>query len=99
MVDDEDTIEEEEKLEGEANHKEELEDLQAEGEVPIEELLKKYAGAYDEDFEMPQSSEESEMDSDDESDDGMLLVIMFICTGLPFSREKGEKAETFSCGL
>ncbi|KAJ8043053.1 Helicase domino [Holothuria leucospilota] len=69
IVDDEDTIEEEEKLEGEANHKEELEDLQAEGEVPIDELLKRYAGAYDEDFEMPQSSEESDMDSDDESDD------------------------------
>ncbi|PIK53751.1 putative helicase domino isoform X4 [Apostichopus japonicus] len=69
VVDEEDTIEEEENLAGEADHKEELSDLKAESELPMEELLKQYAGAYDEEFEMPQSPEEWDMDSDDSEDD------------------------------
>ncbi|RZB39782.1 helicase domino, partial [Asbolus verrucosus] len=42
--DDEDTIKEQEQLEGEQNHEQELEDLRAENDMSIEELRKKYSG-------------------------------------------------------
>ncbi|XP_041347993.1 helicase SRCAP-like isoform X2 [Gigantopelta aegis] len=64
----EETIEEEEKLES-TSYKEELKDLEDEGEMSIEELRKKYAGAYDSDFEMPEDSEEEESSSENDSDD------------------------------
>ncbi|ESO91647.1 hypothetical protein LOTGIDRAFT_122039, partial [Lottia gigantea] len=63
----EDTIEEQEKHE--KNTMEELNELQAEGEMSIEDLVKKYAGAYDSDFEMPQSEEESDESTDEESEE------------------------------
>ncbi|KAK7474437.1 hypothetical protein BaRGS_00034320 [Batillaria attramentaria] len=68
-VDEEDTIAEQEKHE-KRNYKDELQDLQAEGEMSIEDLAAKYAGAYDSDFEMPKdSSSEEEEESDSDSDD------------------------------
>ena len=70
-VDQEDTIAEQEKHE-KKNYKDELQDLQDEGEMSIEELAAKYAGAYDSDFEMPkdsEGSEEEDSDDDDEEDE------------------------------
>ncbi|XP_013379688.1 helicase SRCAP [Lingula anatina] len=66
-VDDEDTIEEQEKAE-KKDYKGELQDLKDEGEMSIEELAKKYAGAYDSDFEMPESSDEGETSTEEESE-------------------------------
>ncbi|XP_035827815.1 helicase domino isoform X2 [Aplysia californica] len=63
----EETIEEQEKHE-KKDYSEELGDLKAEGEMSVEELMKKYAGAYDSDFEMPEESS-GEEDSDDEDDE------------------------------
>ena len=63
----EDTIAEQEKKEGKKNVQAELHDLEAENEMSVEELMKKYAGAYDEDFEeeLRQLEEEEEgTDSD-----------------------------------
>ena len=66
--DDEETLDEQETAEGEMDHKAELDDLAAEGELSIEDLLKRYAGAYDQDVDLSDSSEE-----DEESEDGRLI--------------------------
>nr|XP_056718982.1 helicase SRCAP [Euleptes europaea] len=58
--DEEETIDAEEKLEGDVDHSKELDDLAKEGELPMEELLQKYAGAYASDFEMEESDASSE---------------------------------------
>ncbi|KAG8140638.1 hypothetical protein E2320_003346 [Naja naja] len=58
--DEEETIDAEEKLEGNVDHSEELDDLAKEGELPMEELLQKYAGAYASDFEGEASDTSSE---------------------------------------
>uniref|UniRef100_A0A2C9JZS6 Helicase domino n=1 Tax=Biomphalaria glabrata TaxID=6526 RepID=A0A2C9JZS6_BIOGL len=59
----EETIEEQEAQE-KKNYSEELDDLKTEGEMSVEDLMIKYAGAYDDDFKMPDES--SGEDSDDE---------------------------------
>ncbi|XP_061446917.1 helicase SRCAP isoform X2 [Rhineura floridana] len=59
--DEEETIAAEEKLEGDVDHSQELDDLTKEGELPMEELLQKYAGAYASDFEMEESDTSSEV--------------------------------------
>ncbi|KAF7238749.1 Helicase domino, partial [Varanus komodoensis] len=58
--DEEETIDAEEKLEGDVDHSKELDDLAKEGELPMEELLQKYAGAYASDFEIEESDISSE---------------------------------------
>ncbi|XP_069134718.1 helicase domino-like isoform X2 [Argopecten irradians] len=68
-VDVEETIEEQEKLDKKVDYSKELEDLQNEGDMDMEELYKKYAGAYDSDFEMPESESGTDDDSDDDEDD------------------------------
>ena len=67
--DDEETLEEQEEAEKEVDHNAELNDLAAEGDLPIEELLKRYQGAYDGSFE-PESSSEEESEEDEESSQG-----------------------------
>ncbi|XP_039253757.2 helicase domino-like [Styela clava] len=70
--DDEATVEEEEKS-GEVDHKKEIEDLQAEGEMPIEELMKLYGAAFDQDpdgeEEKQQSEDEEEVDESEDDKD------------------------------
>nr|CAB3266557.1 helicase SRCAP [Phallusia mammillata] len=61
--DDETTVQEQEDQEKNEDHKKEIEDLQAEGDMPIEELLKMYAGAYDQD-ESPTTPETNEADNE-----------------------------------
>ncbi|XP_036428721.1 helicase SRCAP isoform X2 [Colossoma macropomum] len=69
----EDTIEAQERIEGDGDHAEELDDLAKEGEMSIEELLEKYRGAYASDFEepsaSPDSSEESEGTEEEEEEE------------------------------
>ncbi|XP_021179481.2 helicase SRCAP [Fundulus heteroclitus] len=69
--DEEDTIAAQEKVEGNVNHAEELDDLAKEGDLSLEELLEKYKGAYTSDFEAPspsasKASSDSEVSGDEE---------------------------------
>uniref|UniRef100_A0A3Q2XE63 Snf2-related CREBBP activator protein n=1 Tax=Hippocampus comes TaxID=109280 RepID=A0A3Q2XE63_HIPCM len=78
--DEEDTIAAQEKVEGDVDHAEELDDLAKEGDMSMEELLEKYRGAYASDVEEPsasgskvssewEASGDEEDDSEDESDE------------------------------
>ncbi|KAJ7314111.1 hypothetical protein JRQ81_006047 [Phrynocephalus forsythii] len=71
--DEEETIDAEEKLEGDVDHSKELDDLAKEGELPMDELLQKYAGAYASDFEVEESeiseASTSEYEVESEEDD------------------------------
>ncbi|XP_073346198.1 uncharacterized protein srcap isoform X2 [Pagrus major] len=71
--DEEDTIAAQEKVEGNLNHAEELDDLAREGDMSVEELLEKYKGAYASDFEVPsasgsKASSDSEVSGDEEEE-------------------------------
>ncbi|XP_069373356.1 helicase SRCAP isoform X1 [Paralichthys olivaceus] len=71
--DEEDTIADQEKVEGNVNHAEELDDLAKEGDMTMEELLEKYKGAYASDFEAPsasgsKASSDSEVSGDEEEE-------------------------------
>ncbi|XP_057264424.1 helicase SRCAP, partial [Pezoporus wallicus] len=81
--DEEETIAAQERLEGDVDHKQELDDLAREGALPMEELLQRYAGAFaDSDCESPpgasstrsdspaaESDEEEEEDDEDEDEE------------------------------
>ncbi|XP_043536019.1 helicase SRCAP isoform X2 [Chiloscyllium plagiosum] len=67
--DEEETIEMEEALEGEVDHKEELDDLAKESEMPVEDLLRKYTGAFSDSFETPDSDSDDSSDSEEEDDE------------------------------
>ncbi|XP_051530185.1 helicase SRCAP-like isoform X2 [Myxocyprinus asiaticus] len=62
--DEEDTIAAQEKIEGDGDHAEEIDDLAREGEMSMEELLEKYRGAYASDFEEPSASPDSSEESE-----------------------------------
>ncbi|XP_028423510.1 helicase SRCAP isoform X3 [Perca flavescens] len=71
--DEEDTIDAQEKVEGNVDHAEELDDLAKEGDMSVEELLEKYKGAYASDFEAPSASgskesSDSELSGDEEEE-------------------------------
>ncbi|XP_068592924.1 helicase SRCAP isoform X2 [Cebidichthys violaceus] len=71
--DEEDTIDAQEKVEGNLDHAEELDDLAKEGDMSVEELLEKYKGAYASDFEAPSASgskdsSDSEVSGDEEEE-------------------------------
>ncbi|XP_078134613.1 uncharacterized protein srcap isoform X2 [Sander vitreus] len=71
--DEEDTIAAQEKVEGNVDHAEELDDLAKEGDMSVEELLEKYKGAYASDFEAPSASgskesSDSELSGDEEEE-------------------------------
>ncbi|XP_040897887.1 E1A-binding protein p400 isoform X2 [Toxotes jaculatrix] len=69
VPDEESTIEEQEAMEGEADHKTELVDLAKDADVPLDALMKQYAGAYVDSFEWPQPSPHSDEDDMDESEE------------------------------
>ncbi|TRY58668.1 hypothetical protein DNTS_028447, partial [Danionella cerebrum] len=74
-VEDEDsTIEEQEASEVGADQKAELAELTKEAEVPLDELVKQYAGAYAEGFEWPQPSSQSEDEDPEEAKDSLLSM-------------------------
>ncbi|XP_063051438.1 E1A-binding protein p400 isoform X2 [Engraulis encrasicolus] len=64
--DEESTIEEQEAMEVEADQKAELEDLAKDAEVPLDALVKQYAGAYADDFDWPQPGSQSEDEEKEE---------------------------------
>ncbi|XP_035514211.1 E1A-binding protein p400 [Morone saxatilis] len=67
--DEESTIEEQEVMEGEADHKAELVDLAKDAEMPLDALMKQYAGAYVDSFDWPQPSPHSDEDDMDETEE------------------------------
>ncbi|XP_073675637.1 E1A-binding protein p400 isoform X2 [Garra rufa] len=69
VEDEESTIEEQEATEVAADQKAELAELTKEAEVPLDDLVKKYAGAYAEGFEWPQPSSQSEDEDREEAED------------------------------
>ncbi|XP_036382384.1 E1A-binding protein p400 isoform X2 [Megalops cyprinoides] len=66
VEDEESTIEEQEAMEATADHQAELAELTKEAEMPLDALVKQYAGAYAENFEWPQPSSQSEDEDRDE---------------------------------
>ncbi|GLH07367.1 Uncharacterized protein GBIM_12836 [Gryllus bimaculatus] len=74
-TDDEETIQEQETMEGTVDHKEELAALEAEGEMSLEELLAKYGGpdcldAEVQDDQDNETDEKSDSESECEAEDG-----------------------------
>uniref|UniRef100_A0A673GND8 E1A-binding protein p400-like n=1 Tax=Sinocyclocheilus rhinocerous TaxID=307959 RepID=A0A673GND8_9TELE len=69
VEDEESTIEEQEAMEVAADQKAELAELTKEAEVPLDDLVKQYAGAYAEGFEWPQPFSQSEDEDREEADD------------------------------
>ncbi|XP_047464547.1 uncharacterized protein LOC125022184 [Mugil cephalus] len=67
--DEEDTIAAQEKVEGNVDHTEELDELAKEGDMSMEELLEKYKGAYASDFEAPSASGSKESSDSEVSGD------------------------------
>ncbi|KAA0713853.1 E1A-binding protein p400 [Triplophysa tibetana] len=72
VEDEESTIEEQEATEVAADQKAELAKLTKEAEVPLDDLVKQYAGAYAEGFEWPQPCSQSEDEDKEEADDSTL---------------------------
>ncbi|XP_043943014.1 helicase SRCAP [Protopterus annectens] len=64
----EETIQEEELLEGETDHTAELEELAKEGNLSVEALMEKYAGAYQEDFKFEGTSDSSNSEDEEEKE-------------------------------
>ncbi|XP_034727184.1 E1A-binding protein p400 isoform X6 [Etheostoma cragini] len=67
--DEESTIEEQEAMEGEADHKAELVDLAKDAEMPLDALRNQYAGAYMDSFDWPQPSPHSDEDGMEETEE------------------------------
>uniref|UniRef100_A0A3B3V2R4 E1A binding protein p400 n=1 Tax=Poecilia latipinna TaxID=48699 RepID=A0A3B3V2R4_9TELE len=68
-TDEENTIEEQEVMEGETDHKAELINLAKDAEMSLDALKKQYAGAYADDFEWPQPSSCSDDDDVEETEE------------------------------
>ncbi|XP_063000309.1 E1A-binding protein p400 isoform X3 [Elgaria multicarinata webbii] len=68
VEDEEDTIEEQEAKEGNVNHQTELSTLAKEAELPLDELVKMYEGAFAENFHWPQPKPEEDT-SEEEMED------------------------------
>ncbi|XP_014866025.1 PREDICTED: E1A-binding protein p400 isoform X2 [Poecilia mexicana] len=68
-TDEENTIEEQEVMEGETDHKAELINLAKDAEMSLDALKKQYAGAYADDFEWPQPSSCSDEDDVEETEE------------------------------
>ncbi|XP_031780344.1 helicase domino isoform X2 [Nasonia vitripennis] len=66
--DEEDTIQEQEKLEKNVDHKQELDDLMAENEMSIDELRAKYANAVDTPMDVDETDEESDKEEEEEQE-------------------------------
>ncbi|XP_069788608.1 E1A-binding protein p400 isoform X3 [Narcine bancroftii] len=67
----EETIEEQEAVEGTVDHQTELADLAKQAEMPLEELVRQYAGAYSENFDWPVPESSDSEDDDCEVDEEM----------------------------
>ncbi|KAL1269607.1 hypothetical protein QQF64_031896 [Cirrhinus molitorella] len=69
VEDEESTIEEQEATEVAADQKAELAELTKEAEVPLDDLVKQYAGAYAEGFEWPHPSSQSDDEDREDAED------------------------------
>ncbi|XP_039476534.1 E1A-binding protein p400 isoform X3 [Oreochromis aureus] len=69
VTDEESTIEEQEGMEGETDHKAELVDLAKDAEMPLDALMKQYAGAYADTFDWPQPGSHSDEDEMEETEE------------------------------
>lgn len=69
FTDEESTIEEQEGMEGETDHKAELVDLAKDAEMPLDALMKQYAGAYTDTFDWPQPGSHSDEDEMEETEE------------------------------
>uniref|UniRef100_UPI00398F561A E1A-binding protein p400 isoform X4 n=1 Tax=Pristiophorus japonicus TaxID=55135 RepID=UPI00398F561A len=67
----EETIEEQEAVEGIVDHRSELADLAKQAEMPLEDLVRQYAGAYSENFDWPAPDSSDSEDDDYEEDEEM----------------------------
>ncbi|XP_041058492.1 E1A-binding protein p400 isoform X8 [Carcharodon carcharias] len=65
----EETIEEQEAIEGIVDHQTELADLAKQAEIPLEDLVRQYAGAYSENFNWPAPDSSDSEDDDYEEDE------------------------------
>ncbi|XP_078277913.1 LOW QUALITY PROTEIN: E1A-binding protein p400-like [Rhinoraja longicauda] len=65
----EETIEEQEAIEGTVDHQTELADLARQAEMPLEDLMRQYAGAYSENFDWPVPDSSNSEDDDYEEDE------------------------------
>ncbi|XP_034396688.1 E1A-binding protein p400 isoform X2 [Cyclopterus lumpus] len=96
--DEESTIEEQEAMEGEADHKAELVDLAKDAEMPLDTLKKQYAGAYLDSFEWPQPSDEDDMEETEEvaCPTGSLAEAVLIDSLLSVDQYRGADKATSS---
>ncbi|KAM4616612.1 E1A-binding protein p400 isoform 2-T2 [Polymixia lowei] len=69
VLDEESSIQEQEAMEEEGDHKVELADLAKDAEMPLDALVKQYAGAYADSFEWPQPSPQSDEDDMEEPEE------------------------------
>ncbi|XP_054851977.1 E1A-binding protein p400 isoform X2 [Eublepharis macularius] len=69
VEDEEETIEEQEMKEGNINHQIELSNLAKEAELPLDDLVKMYEGAFAENFHWPQMKRDEEETSEEEMED------------------------------
>ncbi|MGH0169164.1 UNVERIFIED_CONTAM: hypothetical protein FKN15_056001 [Acipenser sinensis] len=72
IEDEESTLEEQEAVEGAADHKNELAELDKEAKMSLDTLVEQYAGAYAENFEWPHPSSHSEDEDRDEVEESAL---------------------------
>uniref|UniRef100_A0A8C2ZY39 E1A binding protein p400 n=1 Tax=Cyclopterus lumpus TaxID=8103 RepID=A0A8C2ZY39_CYCLU len=98
VTDEESTIEEQEAMEGEADHKAELVDLAKDAEMPLDTLKKQYAGAYLDSFEWPQPSDEDDMEETEEvaCPTGSLAEAVLIDSLLSVDQYRGADKATSS---
>ncbi|KAM9118121.1 E1A-binding protein p400-like isoform 10-T11 [Pangshura tecta] len=66
VEDEEETIEEQEAKEGNINHQTELSNLAKEAELPLDDLVKMYEGAFSENFHWPQPKTDNKEDTSEE---------------------------------
>ncbi|XP_074868460.1 E1A-binding protein p400 isoform X2 [Carettochelys insculpta] len=92
VEDEEETIEEQEAKEGNINHQTELSNLAKEAELPLDDLVKMYEGAFSENFHWPQLKPDNQEDtSEEESGDleSLQKEVVLIDSLLSIDQHKG----------
>uniref|UniRef100_A0A8C8A2F5 E1A binding protein p400 n=1 Tax=Oryzias sinensis TaxID=183150 RepID=A0A8C8A2F5_9TELE len=97
VSDEESTIEEQEGIEKDADHKTELLDLAKDAEMPLDSLRKQYAGAYADGFEWPQPGLNSD-DDDVEETQGAVLIDSLLSVDQYHGSEKATSSDSVKPG-
>ncbi|CAL9708571.1 unnamed protein product [Knipowitschia caucasica] len=96
-VDEESTIDEQEFMEENADHQNELGELAKEAEMPLDALMKQYAGAYVDGFDWPKPSSQKDDEDTDPDEDGSPPEAVVIDSLLSVDQYKGsDKASSSS---